>query len=318
MALIHIMPAIVARQSERCVMLTFGDLFAGIGGISLGLERAGMHCEWQVENDPFCTKVLQKHWPDVARYGDIRTVDTFTLARVDLIAGGFPCQDISNAGKKEGITGKQSGLWKEFSRIVCDIRPRYVLVENVAALTSRGLDTVLGDLAQLRYDAEWFCLRASDFGAPHRRERLFIVAYTESNTGQLQQGQWAHVRDQSAINGPKRFDVADACCSGRQEQHAAPITEEQRHASWCTRAKASSGQFESRVCGGPDGFPCWLDGYYRWPSGPGEEPFEWEPKRVTQESIPNRAARLKALGNAVIPQIAEYIGRSILESEAKA
>lgn len=160
--------------------MTFGSLFAGIGGMDLGLERAGMKCSWQVEIDPFARRVLAKHWPNVRRHDDVTTFPYYGTRKeweVDLICGGFPCQDISFAGKGAGITGKRSGLWKEYKRIVCELRPRFVLVENVPALLVRGLDVVLGDLATLGYDAEWDCIPAAAFGASQLRERVFIVAY---------------------------------------------------------------------------------------------------------------------------------------------
>src|SRR5882724_9140205 len=159
------------------MILTFGSLFTGIGGMDLGLERAGMICKWQVEINEYASKVLTKHWPNVTRLRDVRDVGRHNLAAVDLICGGFPCQDISNAGKRAGIDGERSGLWSEYARIICELRPRYVVVENVAALLERGMGRVLGDLAKIGYDAEWRSFRASNFGAPHRRERIFIVAY---------------------------------------------------------------------------------------------------------------------------------------------
>src|SRR6476660_8578618 len=114
--------------------MTYGSLFSGIGGMDLGLDRAGLTCKWQVEIDPFCRKILAKHWLHVKRYGDIRTVDGRDLEPVDLLAGGFPCQDLSQAGKRAGIEGTRSGLWFEFARIIGELRPRYVLVENVPGL----------------------------------------------------------------------------------------------------------------------------------------------------------------------------------------
>src|SRR5262245_40776069 len=160
--------------------LTFGSLFAGIGGIDLGLERAGMRCAWQVEIDDYATKVLTKHWPDVPKFRDVRSVGAHNLPTVDLIAGGFPCQDISASGPRTGIDGERSGLWREFARIIGELRPRYVLVENVADLIYRGIERVLGDLAGHGYDAEWEIIPACAFGAPHTRERMFILAYSES------------------------------------------------------------------------------------------------------------------------------------------
>ena len=159
------------------VEMNFGSLFAGIGGIDLGLERAGMRCKWQVEIDDYASRVLEKHWPRVKRHRDIRTFPTSGDWSVDLIAAGFPCQDLSIAGKGEGLDGKQSGLFFEVIRVVGEIRPKYVLLENVSALLARGMDTVLGELASLGYDAEWHCIPASSVGAPHIRDRVFIVAY---------------------------------------------------------------------------------------------------------------------------------------------
>lgn len=161
-------------------MLTFGSLFAGIGGLDLGLERAGWSCRWQVENEPHCTAVLAEHWPAVRRYGDIRDVRPDELEPVDLVAGGFPCQDVSDAGQHAdpaGIHGERSGLWVEMLRIVRHLRPRYVLVENVPGLLVRGLGVVLGDLADIGYDAEWDCLPAAAIGARHLRARVWILAY---------------------------------------------------------------------------------------------------------------------------------------------
>jgi DNA (cytosine-5)-methyltransferase 1 len=182
--------------------LTLGSLFAGIGGLDLGLERAGMVVKWQVEIDEYCRRVLAKHWPDVKRHEDVNLcgsrewVDSIlsqvrwdqppprlrVLEPVDVICGGFPCQDISSAHTadgKAGIEGEQSGLWREFARIVRWLRPRYVVVENVSALlySSGGFGTVLGDLATYGYDAEWEVLPAAALGAPHQRARVWLVAY---------------------------------------------------------------------------------------------------------------------------------------------
>lgn len=159
--------------------LTFGSLFAGIGGFDLAFERAGMRCRWQVEVNPFASKVLEKHWPKVKRWRDIRDFSPGLQHKVDVICGGFPCQDISVAGSGKGLKGERSGLWSEYFRIVGILRPRYVVVENVSALLRRGIDTVLGDLASIGYGAEWQTFFASDFGLPHRRERICIIAYPD-------------------------------------------------------------------------------------------------------------------------------------------
>lgn len=161
--------------------LTFGSLFAGIGGFDLGLERVGMVCKWQVEIDPFAVAVLEKNWPDVERWRDIRDFNPTKSVAVDVICGGFPCQDISLAGSGDGINGSRSGLWSEYFRIVGKLRPKYVIVENVSALLRRGIERVLGDLASIGYGAEWQTVLASDLGLPHRRERIFIVAYTDKS-----------------------------------------------------------------------------------------------------------------------------------------
>ena len=138
---------------------TVGSLFAGIGGFDLGFERAGFKTVWQVEIDSYCQKVLAKNFPEAERFGDIRECGSHNLKPVDVICGGYPCQDISVAGQGKGLTGERSGLWGHYRRIIGEIRPRYVLVENSPALTSRGLGTVLGDLASLGYDAEWDCIK---------------------------------------------------------------------------------------------------------------------------------------------------------------
>jgi len=227
-------------------MLTVGSLFAGIGGMELGLERAGMQVRWQVEIDPFCQRVLAKHWPDVPRYGDVRDVGTHNLEPVEVICGGFPCTEISHAGRRAGIHGGQSGLWSEFERIVRELRPRYVLVENSSSLVVRGAGTILGGLAQLGYDTEWDCLPAAFVGAHHLRARQWILAYS---------GGVGHRAPEETV-------------------------------------------FAGRDC--PE-----LRG--GWPAEPGVG-------RVAN-GIPNRVDRLRALGNAVVPQVAEWIGRRILEAE---
>lgn len=152
------------------------DLFSGIGGFSLGLERAGMKTVAFCEIDEYARKVLKKHWPDVPIDRDITKRDFFS-GEADVICGGFPCQDISDAGKRTGLAGQRSGLWRELVRAIRLVRPLYALVENVAALLGRGMATVLGDLAAIGYDAEWHCIPASAVGAPHPRDRIWIVAH---------------------------------------------------------------------------------------------------------------------------------------------
>lgn len=158
--------------------LRTGSLFSGAGLCDLGLERAGFEHQWFCEVDPLCRAVLARHWPDKPIYGDITTLNGAELPEVDVLCGGFPCQDVSNGGKRAGIkVGTRSGLWLEYARLIDQIRPRYVLVENVRGLLSRGIEIVLSDLARIGYDAEWTVLPAAALGAPHRRERVFLVAY---------------------------------------------------------------------------------------------------------------------------------------------
>jgi len=161
------------------------DIFSGIGGFSIGLENAGMETAAFCEIEPFAQDVLSKHWPHSRIFTDIRTLNAESLLRsgissVNVIAGGFPCQDISCAGKQVGIEGSRSGLWKEFWRLIDELRPDYAIIENVANLRSRGLITVLQDLRQIGYDAQWHCIPASAVGAPHRRDRIWIIAYSNS------------------------------------------------------------------------------------------------------------------------------------------
>lgn len=156
------------------------DLFSGIGGFSLGLERTGgFETVAFCEIEEFPRKVLNKHWPEVPIYHDVRELTGSEVGKIDVIAGGFPCQDISVAGKGAGLGGKQSGLWAEFSRLIGELRPQFVIVENVAALLSRGLGDILRDLAALGYDAEWHCIPATFAGAPHNRDRIWIVAHPQ-------------------------------------------------------------------------------------------------------------------------------------------
>jgi DNA (cytosine-5)-methyltransferase 1 len=168
--------------------MTVLDLFSGIGGFSLGLERTGgFKTVAFCEIEPFCRKVLNKHWPEVPIYEDVRTLTAECLAAdgigVDVICGGFPCQDISRAGYGRGLAGERSGLWSEYARLIGELRPAYVIVENVAALLERGMDTVCGELAAIGYDAEWSTISACSIGAPHMRQRVFVVAYPDSKHG---------------------------------------------------------------------------------------------------------------------------------------
>ncbi len=208
----------------------------GIGGFSLGLERTGgFKTIGFVEIDPYCRAVLKKQWPDVQCYGDIREVNAERLAldgiKVDAIAGGFPCQDISVAGGRAGIGGSRSGLWSEYARLIGEIRPRVALIENVSALLIRGMGTVLRDLAALGFDAEWDCIPAASIGALHFRDRVWILAYPDTHplrpqrfreaaTGAWSEQQFAGlVQDQIRLSLPagRRSGISDGV-SGRMGQ----------------------------------------------------------------------------------------------------
>lgn len=198
-------------------MMTFGSLFSGIGGFDLAMERAGMTCAWQVEIDGSARSVLAQHWPNVRQDEDVRDVGATNLGSVDLVCGGFPCQDLSVAGKRAGLAGERSGLWYEFHRIVAELRPQWVVIENVPGLLSsangRDFAAILRGLAELRYLSAWRVLDAQHFGVPQRRRRVFVVA-------SLGDGRAAEVllepdclRRDSAASGEAGQDIA-GCLTG--------------------------------------------------------------------------------------------------------
>ena len=154
-----------------------GSLFSGYGGLDLAVEAVlGGHLSWYAEVDRHACAVLERRWPGVVNLGNVTTIDWDQVEPVDVLTAGFPCTDISNAGKRVGITGAQSSLWRCVVDAVRALRPEIVFVENVAALLRRGFDVVHADLATLGYDTRWLCLRASDIGAAHRRDRMFLLA----------------------------------------------------------------------------------------------------------------------------------------------
>ena len=176
------------------------DLFSGIGGFSRGLERAGMTTAAFCEIEPFARRVLAKNWPGVTRYDDVRTLTADRLVsdgvgEIDVVTGGFPCQDISLAGRMRGIDGEKSSMWRELTRIVSETRPSFVILENSPVLRSRGLDRVLGEFSSLGYDAEWHCLPLNAIGAPHRRDRVWVIAYPAGFGDGLPEGQVCSGRD---------------------------------------------------------------------------------------------------------------------------
>jgi DNA (cytosine-5)-methyltransferase 1 len=317
---------------------TFGSLFAGIGGIDLGLERAGWTGRWQVEWDDWCQRVLAKHWPDVPRVGDIRDAhgadhcpvanaerlaadqqsDTSQVGRrsfdsqqagvgrggsrgtcptclepVDLIAGGFPCQPFSNAGKRLGKEDDR-WLWPEFARVIGELRPRYVLVENVPGLLAGhgGMGAVLGDLASLGYDAEWDSVPAAAVGAPHLRYRVWIVAYARG----LGPGREAPL-------GPSSLAGSRSQEAGAEPDGADP------------GARDVPDPFGKRGRGGSAWIEDAEDAWQR-PTGTWGGWWDVEPDvgRVAH-GVPARVDRLRGLGNAVVPQVVEAIGRRLMDGQ---
>lgn len=240
--------------------IKIGSLFAGIGGFELGLERAipGAETVWQVEQNQFCQKILNKHWPNAKIFDDVRTVNKNNLEPVDIICGGFPCQDISIAGKQKGLDGEKSGLWFEMLRLISELRPRIAVLENVAAVTFRGLPDILRGLSEIGYGAEWQIISARQFGAPHLRKRWFCVAYPNSARLQTQGAEQQTARNFQL----RKLD---------------------------TQNKSRSSNWSKKTM--PKPIIC------RMVNG-----------------VPERVARLKALGNAIVPQCSEYIGHHILNS----
>ena len=238
---------------------------------------------------------------------------------VDLICGGFPCQDISVAGKGAGLAGERSGLWHDFARVIRTVRPRWVVIENVPALTARGLGTVLGDLAEIGFDAEWHCIPACAVGAPHRRERIWIVGNTQRNRWAARGNNYGrHDRHQPHANGQHAAQVADAKCKRREAE------------SDCLQYSQASSDWEADFTGGccqvfADANGSGRKQQRRPESVRAEQPaiersgwWKSEPNvgRVAH-GVPSRVDRLRCLGNAVVPQVVEVIGRAILEAEAR-
>lgn len=268
------------------------DVFSGIGGFSLGLERTGgFRTIGFCEIDPFCRRILAKHWPGVPIFPDIRELSAGTWRAIGLeppgaICGGFPCQDISAAGRGAGIDGPRSGLWREMARLVGEFRPGAVFVENVPALRARGLGRVLGDLAALGYDAEWHCIPAGALGAPHRRDRAWILAYPHS-LARRERG------TDHAEEGPRggHADRGGKCADGVAHAGGARLSPPERE------ALCSPGRWQKRRAA--------------------SERSGWAPESGLvrmAHGVPDRVDRITALGNAIVPQVAEALGRMYLDA----
>lgn len=284
------------------------DLFSGIGGFSVGLEATGMETVAFCEPNEYCQKVLRKNWPEVPIYDDVRELTADRLVRdgiyPDIITGGFPCQDLSVAGQQAGLEGERSGLWSECARLLGEIRPRCAVFENVTnLLTGDGGDwfkRVLWDISSVGYDAEWHCIPASAIGAPHRRDRVFIVAYPNGDDrrggyrSEPRRGKaWMESGRCSKGQSIKQTytDVADPIIQGLQGRlHRRE--DKERQSEYGHAGRGSTAHRQSR-----------------------ENTWAVEPDvgRVAN-GIPARSHRLKGLGNAIVPQIATVIGEAIWDN----
>lgn len=273
--------------------LTVGSLFSGIGGIDLGLERAGMTVKWHSEIDPYACRVLKKHWPKVPNLGDITTVNWENVPYVDVIAGGYPCQPFSLAGRRNGENDLRH-LWPYFRKAISVLRPQYALLENVRGHLTLGGLSVIEDLAAIGYDCEWRIISAASVGANHRRDRLIIVAYSRPQFG----GFVAYGNDSGSHDEicPRRDAI-------RHGSANVADTNVRQTGGWHGGNAANRGPVFGR------------DNYLRGTQGyAGREWWQTEPAvgRVA-DGIPARVDRLRGLGNAVVPQVAEVVGRLIME-----
>lgn len=311
------------------------SLFSGAAGLDMGVELAlgpgSCRVVAYVEREAYACEVLASRMEkgDMAPapiWTDVSTFDGRPFrGLVDCVSGGFPCQDISVAGKQEGITGKRSGLWKQFARIVSEVQPRLVFIENVAALRTNGLEVVLEDLAALGFDAEWGTLRASDVGATHHRDRLFILAYSRREREHGEQPWWpARARGQGpALSGADGHVLANPASDGRGQGRAesdAQGSAEPREPSAAHVADSSSARREGH--GSEDGVRAeepWAHGY--WPPPPDAD--EWravvasrpdlEPSvRRVADGLANRVDRLRLTGNGVVPRQAAHALTTLL------
>lgn len=297
------------------------SLFAGIGGFDLGLERTGGFRTVAVaELDPYASRILALRFPDAPNVGDVTKAE---YPDADVICAGFPCQDLSYAGAGAGLAGSRSGLFWEVVRAARVVRPQYIILENVAALLGRGLDVVLRALAEIGYDAEWHCIPASAVGAPHRRDRIWIIAHarSEQHEGGCPpiSGQIAAELSRAYLAHAERFEGLerhDGDVFGGREGEAQQAGVGCRSVFADPHGGRQPG-CEERDVGQEAGVQAsWRDDAVR-PCASGATRDWWavEPDvgRVAH-GIPKRVDRLRCLGNAVVPQIPELIGRAILAS----
>ena len=317
------------------------DLFSGIGGFSLGLERTGAFetvafCEF----DKKAQMVLNKHWPDVPIYDDVKelTVEQLSTNGIipTVITGGFPCQDISSAGKGEGIIGERSGLWSEMFRLIRDVRPAWAIIENVSVLRSRGLTLVLQNLCEIGYCAEWHCIPASAVGAPHQRDRIWITAHCNTNcNSEPISPEYAEASGMSqyVANTVQQHKTKRGKCTFAQGQSGSggdhpKLT--QSNAEWERSLRGPGGSPEKNVADttriGMEGCRSTgfqisfapirerLFGCLSARSGASHWQTESNVGRVA-DGVPGRVDRLKQLGNSVVPQVPQLIGQAILDYE---
>jgi DNA (cytosine-5)-methyltransferase 1 len=300
--------------------LTVGSLFSGIGGLDLGLERAGMNVIWQSEIDPYACRVLKKHWPEVPNHGDIKLIDWSRVERPAVICGGYPCQPFSTAGHRKGEEDPRH-LWPWVRQAISELQPDYAILENVRGHLSLGGTTVIADLAAIGYDAEWRIVSAASVGANHRRDRIIIVAYPNNSgphsaeVNPTETGEYAQRRV-----GGCRTDVAHTDSQRRKKCDIPRESTLQGRPDWADDAR--------NVADTEGGFDVWghrISGqnresvYGRVNFGRGTQGYEgwqwWETEpdvgRVA-DGVPARVDRLRGLGNAVVPQVAEVIGRLVV------
>lgn len=297
-------------------MLRVGSLFAGIGGLELGLEMTGhFKTVWQVEIDAYARKVLAKHWPDVRRHDDVCTFPTENQDwSCDVICGGFPCQDLSYAGKGAGLDGKRSGLFFELARVVRLVGPRYVILENVAAMLNRGMGDVIGTLASLGYDCQWHCIPAAAVGAPHRRDRVFIICHANgdgesTSTEHDQKKSWVPQHLADAGGKRRKQNAVGFACESRSTRTSAELSQkrgEARTPKKCTNATSErlKGFTQKQIPGKQE-----VSREFERMVPLLSEQWAVEPNvdRVAN-GISSRVDRLRCLGNAVVPQVAQVVG----------
>ena len=296
--------------------ITIGSCFAGIGGFELGLERGIPNSKtvWQIEKNKYCQTILQKHWPDATKYDDIREIDYDKIQTVDIICGGFPCQDISAAGKGKGIEhGDRSSLWRQMHRLINHLQPRVAVLENVPALLwkNRGMHIVMHDLASIGYDAEWCTISARQFGAPHLRKRVFIVAYPHSTT--KNQPRKETEIDQFSPTKSTNVHKESLQQDGQKNIISENIQHRRRNSLLLEPAHTNSTRTQIQVKREQPSKQMFGSSSQKrrsfWSQGAIKSPI----CRV-DDGISRRVDRIKALGNAIVPQCSEYIGKKIYES----